>query len=178
MKKLLVLTLIICAASLIVVGGSADALYVQVTLVTGERSRDSNSSTTTITITDSALVYEKTYHGRRGNRTPERKEFTLKDADKANLIALIKNHNLLRTEQIEREEKQSGIRRYFALSVKADVNGRKGFISIKGPRNATDIGDEKLYKDAVVLAEEIYKIIGSADDTIVYPRLIEAPKQN
>jgi hypothetical protein len=173
MKKLLVLTLLMCAAPVIAVGNGADALYIKVTLVTGERSRDSNSSTTTITITGSALTYEKTFHGRGGSRTPERKEFKLKNADKAKLTALITNHNLLRTEQIEREENSSGIRRYFSLSVETSINHRKGFIHIKGPKDATDIKDEKLYKDALPLVEEIYRMLHSADKTIVYQPSID-----
>jgi len=170
MKKILVLTLLIFVAPLIAAGQDKgkDALYVQLMLIMGERSRDSHSTVTTITVADNLVLYEKIYRGRFGNRPPDRKEFKLTETDKANLIKLIKDHNLLRTEQLEREEKPSGVRRYFALTVNADVNGSKGVLQLKGPRDATDIKDKKLYKDALSLLEKIYPILGKADRTIVY----------
>jgi hypothetical protein len=173
MKKLMVLTLLLfCAAPLFVFGESADALYLEITLTTGERSRDSNSTTTEITITGRTLTYKETYGGRSGGRAPRQKALKLNAEDQRKIIKLINDRNLLRTDSIERAQDASGIYRYFELSIGSTINKSKGSISISGSRKATDLKEEKLYKDAVALVEEIYGIIHRTDGKIVYEPLI------
>lgn len=173
MKKLIALTLLLCAVPLFARADKADALSLQITMTRGERSRDSSSATTLITINGERLVYRKTYSGRlRGRMPDETKEFKLKTEDQRNLIKLIKDRKLLRTDSIEREQKVSGIYLYFELSVEAAVNQSKGLVHLKGSRKATDLKEEKLYKDAVALIEEIYAIIHRTDEAIVYEPLI------
>ncbi len=173
MKKLLALTLLLCAYPTLAGIESADALSLQITMIRGERSKDSNSATTEITINDQTLVYRKTYSGRSRGRMPEEtKEFKLKAEDQRNLVKLIKERNLLRTDSIEREQAMSGIYLYFELSVKSTVDQSTGSIHIKGSRKATDLKEEKLYQDAVALIEEIYAIIHRTDERVVYEPLI------
>jgi hypothetical protein len=173
MKKLLPLLLVLCAYSSLVCHAHASPLYLQLTLTKGERSRDSNSETARITISDKTLVYEQMYGGMRGNRQPSRKEFKLNNEDQSKIIELINERKLLVTNSIERGQATPGIYFYFELSMTATVKGDEGRISIRGPRKATDIKEEKLYKDAVALIEEVYAIIHRMDKKIVYEPLIQ-----
>ncbi len=173
MKKLVALALLLCAYPSFAGIERADALSLQITIIRGERSRDSNSATTMITINGETVVYKKTYGGRSRGRIPdETKEFKLKAEDQRNLVKLIKDRNLLRTDSIEREQNVSGMYLYFELSIKSSLNKSTGSIYIKGSRKATDLKEEKLYKDAVALIEEIYAIIHRTDERVVHEPLI------
>jgi hypothetical protein len=172
MKKLIALTLLLCVVPLSAHGDKADDLHLEITITRGERSKDSNSQTTLININGGRLVYKKTYGGRLRGRAPETRELKLKAEDQRNLVRLIKGRNLLRTESIEREQTESGIYFYFDLSIEAAVNQSKGVIQINGSRKASDLKQEKLYKDVVALIEELYAIINRTDKRIVYEPLI------
>ena len=172
MKSLIVITLLLCVSPLLVPGESAAPLHLQIKIVRGERSKDSHSETTEITINGQTLAYRKTYSGRPSGRAPVQKEFELKTEDQSNLIKLIKERNLLRTESIEREQDVSGMYLYFELSIKATVNESTGSVYLKGSRKTTALKEEKLYQDAVALIEEIYAIINRTDRAIAYEPLI------
>lgn len=173
MKKLTALVFVLCAFPLVACGANADALQLEIRMTTGERSRDSSSTTTSITITGKTIVYKVTYGGRNRERVPEQnKEFKLENADQKRLIELINAKNLLVTETVEPPAAESGPSYYFSLSVNAEVNGNKGLISIKGPRKAPDIKDSELYKNASALVEAVYEIIHRMDNGIDYEPLI------
>ena len=172
MKKLIALTLLLCASPLLARGDNADALSLQIKITRGERSKDSNASSIVLTLSGQKLIY-RTISGRRlSGRAVAPREFTLTGEDQKKLIRLIKDRNLLRTDSIERPQEGSGIYFYFELSIKAAVNGKEGLINIKGSRKANALKDEKLYKDAVALIEEIYRIIDRADSRFFYEPLI------
>ena len=76
------------------------------------------------------------------------------------------------TKSIVRPFYESGNLTFFVLSVSSEVNGHKGLINIRGPRNATDIKESKLYNGAVALIEAIYEIIHRTDPEIVYDPLM------
>ena len=172
MKRFTALALLLCAVPLFARGHQAEDLSLRITLTRGERSKDSNSATTEITINGQTLAYQKTYGGRLRGRAPERKEFELKAEDKRSLIKLIADRNLLRAESIEREQDASGVYLYFGLSVKSAVGKSRGSVSIKGSRKAIALKEEKLYKDAVALVEAVYAIINRTDEAVVYEPLI------
>lgn len=173
MKKLIVLTLLLCAVPLFARADKADTLSLRLTMTRGERSRDSNSATTAITINGETLLYKKTYGGRLRGRAPETKELKLKAEDQRNLIKLIQDRNLLRKDSIEREQAVSGIYFYFDLSIEAAVNQSTGSVHIKGSRKASDLKEEKLYKDAMALIEELFAIIHRTDEEVVFEPLIQ-----
>lgn len=172
MKKLIALTLLLCAVPLIARADKADVLSLKITITRGERSRDSYAATTTLTLSGKTLVYRATSGRRLGGRETAPREFKLTDKDQRKIIELIKSRMLLRTETIERPREESGIYFYFNLSIEAALNQSKGVIQIKGSRKATDLKEEKLYKDAVALIEELYAIINRTDEAIVYEPLI------
>ena len=175
MKKLLALMFMVCAFPFVTWGADADALNLTITMAKGQRSRDAGGATTSITISGETIVYELNYSGmsRRQSRAP--KEFKLEGADRKRLIDLIKARKLLVTKSIVRPYYESGNLTFFVLSISSEVNGHKGLISIRGPRNAADIKESKLYTGAVALIEAIYEIIHRTDAEIVYEPLMRYP---
>ncbi|MDT4968152.1 MAG: hypothetical protein QOJ64_2889 [Acidobacteriota bacterium] len=172
MKSLVAMALLLCAGPLLASGGGAADLHLQITMTRGERSKDSNSSTTTLTISGGKLVYKTTFGGRNSGRAVAPKEFALTSQDLKTIIKLIMDRKLLRTASIERERDVSGIYRYFELSINAVVDGSEGLINIKASRKATDLKDDELYKDSIALIDQIYKILHRFDEDVDYEPLI------
>jgi hypothetical protein len=174
MRNLLLLALLICTCALPSLGQRSTDLHLSATLTRGEHSRDSGSRTTIITLTQDRLTYEQTYHGMAANmRKPISKEFKLSREDKRRLVELIEERHLLVTDTIEYPTADSGIRRYFEISIQIESKGKKGAINIEGPTNAVKIRDERLYKDSTALIEELYRIINRTDKAITYEELID-----
>jgi hypothetical protein len=156
-----------------VFGNGADALKIRTALVTGERSKDSGSNTTTITVEREVIVLEKTSNReRRMGKPPLRQEFKLSPADKAGLLKLIEANNLLVTDSIELPQDTSYYR-YFRISVDLTLDERKGAINISGPRTAVAVKEEKLYQNTLTLVEELYRIINAQDKTVRFEELIQ-----
>jgi len=170
MKKLITVAFLLCAFPF--VSSGAGTLKLQMTIITGEHGRDSHSVRTTITVSDKTVVYQVTYTGRLKSRAPERKEFKLENKDRKTIIKLIKDRNLLVTKSLERDQESKGTYSYFELVFASDLNGTKGLISIKGPRNAVDMKEMELFKNSVALIEEIYLVMDSADNRMTFEPLI------
>jgi hypothetical protein len=177
MKKFSVVTfaclfLVACACS--VSGNTTDELNIGVRLTTGERSRDSSSETTKITVEQDTIVWERTFTGRRRATPPLRKEFKLSSADKQNLLTLIRSNNLLVTDSIELPRKSSNYR-YFEISVELTLDGKKGAISITGMRTAIEVKEEKLYQNTITLVKELYRIMNLQDNSMLFVDIINEP---
>jgi hypothetical protein len=177
MKKFSVVTfaclfLVACACS--VSGNTTDELHIGVRLTTGERSRDSSSETTKITVEQDTIVWERTFTGRRRATPPLRKEFKLLSADKQNLLTLIRSNNLLVTDSIELPLKSSNYR-YFEISVELTLDGKKGAISITGMRTAVEVKEEKLYQNSITLVKELYRIMNLQDNSMLFVEIINEP---
>src|SRR5258708_15677437 len=88
--------LFVAGFAVVVAGSPTEELSVKITMVTGEHSRDSNSTSTSLTIEGNKLVYEQTYHGFHANRRePVHKEYELTANDQGVLIGLLRQKNLL-----------------------------------------------------------------------------------
>lgn len=84
---LTILALLVCACSVPASEKGKDDLSISVVLTTGERSKDSSSQTTKITVEGDSIVWVRgTSGGRRTTTAPVRKEFKLSPADKENLL--------------------------------------------------------------------------------------------
>jgi hypothetical protein len=178
----LALVILVCSFTLVspcsVSGNAADELHIDVRLTTGERSRDSSSETTTITVDRDKIVWERSFGGRRRATPPLRKEFKLSSADKRNLLALIGSNNLLVTDSIELPRKSSNYR-YFEISVELTADGKKGAISISGMRTAVEVKEEKLYQNSMTLVKELYRIMNLQDNSMTFVDYIVAePMKN
>lgn len=176
MKKFLILTsaclvFLACAGSVV---RAADELHIGVRLTTGERSKDSSSQTTTITVDGDTIVWERTFTGRRRATAPSRKEFKLSPADKRNLLTLIRANNLLVTDSIELPHKSSNFR-YFEISVELTLDNKKGAITISGMRTAVEVKAEKLYQHTMTLVKELYRVMNLQDDSVTFVDVVDEP---
>jgi len=175
MKTLLMITcsclfFVACAGS--ASGRGEDALLVSVRLTTGERSKDSASQTTTITVERDAIAWAQTFAGSSRRRpNPPRKVYKLSPAEKRNLQELIKSNNLLVTDSIELPRPSSNYQ-YFEVSVDLTLGGKKGAVNISGPRNAAGVKDERLYRSTLALIAELYRIMNGHDESIHFEELI------
>jgi hypothetical protein len=173
MRKLLLPALLICLCAYPAFGLGADNLEISMTLVRGERSRDSGGRRTTISIAQGRIVYELAYFGMAGGRRkPVRKEFKLSDEDKRRLIELIEARKLLVKDSLEYPLADSGIRHYFKISIELKLNEKTGAINMEGPVSAVEIKEQKLYQNSTALIEEVYRIINKMNEEVSYEPLI------
>jgi hypothetical protein len=171
-----VLSVVVTACSPAICGAtsSIDGLFLEVTIVTGEHSRDSNSITRTLTVSSRELRYEETYAGARSKRhEPVKKQYKLTTQDQASLIALLKTKNLLVTKTVSKPPTQKGFSRYFELSITSRLDGKENTVAIDGSPSATELRTESLYQSSVDLIEQLYKIINRTDPDIAAPTLID-----
>jgi hypothetical protein len=165
MKNVLtILALMVCACTVHASGHETDELYVRVELTTGEHSKDSNSQTTTITVERGAMVWERSFSGRRRGTSPLRKNFRLSHADEESLLKLIRSNNLLVTDSVELPLDASIF--YFEISVDLTLGEKKGAINISGPRNAVTVKEEKLYQHTLAFIKELCRIVNSQDKNV------------
>jgi hypothetical protein len=144
-----------------------------VSVITSEHSRDSNSVTRILRVAANTLVYEETYQGARANRRPPlKREYQLKPGDRDRLISLLKGKRLIKTRAIAKSSEQSGPLRDFEVSIATKLAGKQGLISIKAPRTATELRTDPLYQGSVLLIAELYRIIGRTDPEIRWDELI------
>ena len=175
MKTLLMITcsclfFVACADSASSRG--TDEVFVRVRVTTGERSKDSNSQTTTITVERDELVWVRTYGGSdRRLPAPPRKAYKLSPDEKRHLLELMKSNNLLVTDSIALPPPSSNYQ-YFDITVDLTLGGKKGTVSISGPRNAAEVKDERLYQSTRLLIEGLYRIMNGHDKSIQFEELI------
>jgi hypothetical protein len=178
MKTLLIVTcvgLFWGAGGGVVSGKGTDELLVSVRLTTGERSKDSNSQTTTITVERDTIVWEQTFGGSNRRRpAPPRKVFKLSPADKGKLRKLITANNLLVTGAIELPQ-ASPPYHYFEIAMDLTLVGKKGSINISGLRTAARVKEEQLYQSTLTLLEELYRIMNGQDKSVRLEELILEP---
>jgi hypothetical protein len=175
MKTLLFITcsclfFMACAGS--ASGQGTDELLISVRLTTGERSKDSGSQTTTITVERDSITWAQTFAGssRRRPNSP-RKVYKLSPAEKRNLLGLIKSKDLLVTDSIELPRPSSNYQ-YFEISADLTLGGKKGAVNISGPRNAAGVKDERLYQNTLSLIEELYRIMNGHDKSVHFEEFI------
>jgi hypothetical protein len=178
MKPFLIVTcvcLFSVACACDVSGKGTDELLVSVRLTTGERSKDSNSQTTIITVKGDAIVWEQTFGGSNRRRpAPPRKVFKLSPTDKAKLLELITANDLLVTSAIELPLASANYN-YFEIAVGLTVGGKKGLINISGLRTASRVKEEPLYQSTQTLLKELYRIMNSQDKSVRLEEFILEP---
>jgi hypothetical protein len=149
-------------------GGAASDLYVSLTLTKTERSRDSSSRTTTITVEGNKIVYQKVSRGDRRSRIePVRKEYAITEEEMKRLEKVIVDHDLLTSGTLEYPATGGGLV-YFEVSLDVRFDGKQAEIEMSGPSKAADVRDEKLFKNSNALIEEIFRIINAQDAEVRY----------
>lgn len=169
MRRLIALSLLALLLSPAAVGGGQDGFSLSISLTRGERSRDSHSQTTRITLRGRELLYEKSYSGRRGPRSlPVSKSFSLRDEDVEHLKRLVRDNDLLMSDNLSAAVGESGVRRYFEIVLDINLDGKKSDIKISGPQSATAIREKQAYRRANALLDGVYKILAEHDKEIGY----------
>jgi len=131
-------------------------MHLSIFLVRGEHSRDTNSSTTTITVDGTNLVYDESYTGfRAGSRKPVHIERELRPEELARLEAIIDRNKLLKSRSVKYDTGQRGS--YFMGSIDIKVRSKSSSIRLAGMTNL--IEEEELYKKVRVLLDAIQNIV-------------------
>ena len=155
MCKLIALTLFFCNLLAVVLTKYADDLLISVSVIEGEHSRDSNSSSTTITIKGNNLVYDRSYSGygaRKRKPTHQERKLTADEIDQ--LKQLIAKERLLVSSSTEQPTDGTG--RYFIVIMNLRVGKKKSAVKVSGMTSR--IEKEPLYKSAKALIDEIDRI--------------------
>lgn len=170
MRGLLALSILALLLPFSTSAAAPDDFSLNISLTRGERSRDSHSQTTRITLKGRELVYEKSYSGFRGGArsAPLKKTFRLGDAEVEALKKLVRDNDLLASDKLEVESEAGGIRRYFELALNVNLDGKKSSIEISGPRTAVEIREKPAYRKANALLDAVYKILSAQDKEIGY----------
>jgi hypothetical protein len=150
-----------------------DDFNLVVTLVTGERGKDSNSTTTTLTLSGDKLVYHQGYHGAHSSgRAPFKKEYSLTTSDRDELIRSLREKSLLVTKTLTTLSPVKGPGSYFTLVIRSKLSGKEHSVTIDLPRDAPKVKADRLYRDSVSLVQQLYRVINRTDPDISMPGLI------
>jgi len=133
-------------------------LYISISETRREHSRDSYSISKAITINGNALLYEET--GRRGKQV--HKEYRLTDQEIVKLRQLISEKHLLISRSVEYPE-ATGPHTSIELSLEIKSNRKRSLIRISGSTNSKELENDRVYKNANALFEEISDMIHARD---------------
>jgi hypothetical protein len=148
-------------------GQQPDDFSLNIALTRGERSRDSHSQTTRITLKGDELTYEKSYRGARGAKSvPVKKSFKIRTEDRERLKKLVRDNGLLSSVAAAVADEGTGVRRYFNISLDISLDGKKSGIEVSGPRSAVEIKEQKAYQKASALLAAVYQILSGQDREI------------
>src|SRR5438270_3796470 len=143
MKKITALALLILASPVFAATDNP-ALHLSLSIIKGEHSRDSNATSTTITINGNHLVYDQRYSGyRAGKREPVHKEAAIRNAEMIRLKALLREKRLLDSAAVMHATNGTG--RYVEVTLNVRLGKRRASIKIAGM--AKEIEGEKLYQN-------------------------------
>lgn len=147
-----------------------DDFSLNITLTRGERSRDSHSQTTRITLKGSELLYEKSYTGFRGGArsVPVKKRFRLTEEERERLKQLVRDKEFSEDYQFSVPEEESGIRRYFDLKLNITLDGKKSALHVSGPRTSARFKEQANFQKAYALLDAVYTILAARDKEIAY----------
>ena len=149
--------LLILTTSIFATTGDS-AMHLSLSITEGERSRDSHSTTTIITLNGNQLVYDQFYSGFRAiNRKPIRKKIDLSKEEISRLTVVINRTALLSSSTIKRPANDYG--RYTDVTLKLGLGKQKSVITLSGMMK--EMENEKLYQDVKTLKEEIEQIVDS-----------------
>lgn len=160
MKIAIALAWLVCSATSFVSINGAEHLHISISLIRSEHSRDSNSTSTTITVNDHDLVYEES--ARRRKKTVH-KEYKLTDQEVGRLKKLIKERHMLVSGSVEYPTRPVP-HTYYELTVEVELNRKKSLIKVSGPVNSDEMKSNILYQKTDALLEEINEIIRARDE--------------
>lgn len=129
----------------------ADAFIIKISLTEGEKSKDSWTSETVISIDGSQIGYSKTYTGSAiGRNTDVTKTCTLTSDQVAQIQSLLKDKNLLKSDSLtDDESKYKSFERFINLSMTIAFAEKLAKINVNG--DVSNLKDKDLYKNCYEL---------------------------
>lgn len=160
-----VVCLIVCLS---VTACASEKFSVKIFLTKGERSKDSHSEKTAITISGNQLTISKTYTGRNSeNRKPLNKTFTLADEEINAIVDLIQQKQFHeKGEKIERPVGSPSS--FFDWVLITNFDGKEITNRVVTLRSDEEIKTQSLYKNANELMRQIFAIIKKYEASIPY----------
>ena len=135
-----------------------DDLYVSISLVVAEHSRDSHSTKTSFVITGHKVSYDETYSGyRSSSRSPVHKEYVFTDQEIGELKDMIQQRDLLRSRSFVIATPEVP---YATYELNEDIKwrGKRGLIKVFGSQKSlaeAETKDRRVYEDANALLEYV-----------------------
>jgi hypothetical protein len=135
---------------------SPPSLGFVISVTEGEHSRDSNSSTTSITLNGKQIHYGKTYAGYRASSRPKvDKDVEIKEEDLARIQKLLVENHLLRSRSSILPTGQPG--RYVEIHATIESGKAKYVLKFSGMR--ADAEKDKLYVGLEAVLAEVEQIV-------------------
>lgn len=168
----IILALVWCPAFSAVIQPESE-LSLSVTMITGEHSRDANSTTISLMVSGNDLTYEQSYHGAHsGKREPVKRVYRLSNEERGALISLLKEKHLVVKQKMS-SVTEGAMGRYFQLLIHSKLDAKEGSITIEGPRSSTKLKGERLYQDSMYLVEQLFQLLRKTDPDLAIPKLID-----
>ena len=138
------------------VGTRASRLSLVIAVTEGEHSRDSNSSTTSTTLTGNRIHYAKAYRGYRAGRRPAvDKNVDVPDRDLDRIQKLLVENDLLRSRSSISPTDQPGS--YVEIDATITSRNQRWTLKFSGMRDKSD--SDTLYAGLRALLNEIEQIV-------------------
>jgi hypothetical protein len=170
MRRLIALSLLALLLPFTAPAHRPDDFSLSLSLTRGERSRDSHSQTTRITLKGSELLYEKSYSGFRGGArsVPVKKTFRLRDEDRERLKKLVRDKEFPELYEFSVADEPAGVRRYFELKLNVTLDGKRSSIVVAGPRTSSRFKEQANFQKTDALLDALYTILAQQDKEIGY----------
>lgn len=167
--KMICLAALIFALVPVALGHPVGKLELSLTLVRGERSKDSHSTTQKVRISGDQAAFDLSYHGRRGpNQKPVQRTVTLTQADLTSIQKILDQH--IWTTDEKREFVRAGAMNYFSIGIGV---GNSSNILLTGTPGHPEIKADDKYMYANLLVTEIFRILHEHDSDIEFSTLID-----
>ena len=150
---LIVMALLLTSAGVL---SKAPSLSVEVTLTEGEHSRDSNSTTTSITLRGRRLHYVKSHAGyRSGRQPPLDKSVVVPEVDLERIRHLLAEKDLLTSRSSISPTDQAGS--YVEIEARIGAHKKKSTLKFAAMRKEAD--RDSLYAGLRALVDELEQIV-------------------
>ncbi|MEO6393850.1 MAG: hypothetical protein ABIP75_18500 [Pyrinomonadaceae bacterium] len=169
--KTICLLAILFALFPVALGRPDKKFELSLTLIRGERSKDTHSTTQMVRISGDQATFDLTYHGRRGpNQKPVQRTVTLTKADLKSIEKLLGQHTWFPDESCEFV--RAGAMTYFSIGIGVGSGEKASNILLTGTPGHPEIKANKKYQYANLLVTEIFRILHEHDSDIEFSAVV------
>ena len=153
-------------------GRTDGKLELSLTLIRGERSKDSHSTTQKVRISGDQAAFDLSFHGRRGpHQKPLQRSVTLTKAELKSIEKLLGQHTWLREEK--REFVRFGAMNYFSIGIGVGSGEKARNLLLTGTPGHPEIRSDEKYKYVDQLVTEIFRILHQHDSDIEFSAVVQ-----